>query len=294
MTTKAASRRPAAARLAPEIAYLALDMAMEKHHKPLSELSDEIAEQLLGEAHRRFRLERRMLASTSGLVGQVPASTLQEAENQIRERYADVAEFRADLERNGMDIDGLRVALRHSLRVEAVRAHVRQQAPAVDEVDASLYYQAHRDDFSLPETRVASHILVTINPAYAENTETAAARRIADVRAQIADNKASFDDLAMRHSECPTALEGGSLGRLRRGALYPELDKVLFTLGEGELSDVVRSPLGLHILRCDRIHPPRVIDEERALPRIRAMLEKRQQDAYEQAWMEALQAETGD
>ncbi|OBS10599.1 nitrogen fixation protein NifM [Acidihalobacter prosperus] len=294
MTSKAASRRPAAARLAPEIAYLALDMALEKHRKPLSELDDEIASALLDAADRRFRLERRMLASALGSSAQVPASTLADAEQRIHGRYDSNEELLADLRRNRLDIEGLRAALHHNLRVEALRAQVRRQAPAVNDIDARLYYQAHRNDFDLPETRSARHILITVNPDFPENTEQAAKRRLGALRAQIERAPDRFEALAQRHSECPTGLEGGRLGRLRRGMLYPALDRCLFTLGEGELSGVERSPLGWHLLRCDQVHPPRTIGELQALPRIRALLAQRLQDAHEQAWIDSLQTDDVD
>jgi parvulin-like peptidyl-prolyl isomerase len=75
------------------------------------------------------------------------------------------------------------------------------------------------------------------------------------------------------------------LGRLRPGALYPTLDQALFALPEGGLSKVLNSPLGLHLLRCERIHPARIIGEQRALPRIRALLTQRRQAEYERQWL---------
>jgi len=64
----------------------------------------------------------------------------------------------------------------------------------------------------------------------------------------IALNK--FADLALKHSECPTALQGGVLGIVPRGKLYPELDAVLFSLKVGAVSDIVESEIGFHLLLC--------------------------------------------
>lgn len=286
MTTSSQALKPGG--MAPEIAYLALDLAQQRHGKPLSDLPEEMVGEILETAHRRFDLECRALASVEGLVGQVPASTLRDAEDKIRQRYENVEELRTDLARNGLDAKGLSAALHHNLRVEAVLAHIRQQAPAVAEVDARLYYHAHRKDFELPETRSARHLLVTINPDYPENTEAAARHRIGSLRKQLARAPERFAELAQRHSECPTALQGGQLGRLRRGGLYPALDQALFALAEGTLSQVLRSPLGLHLLRCERIHSARIIEESQALSRIRVMLTQQRQIAHEKAWLESL------
>lgn len=275
----------------PEVAYLALEMALEQHHKPVCELGEPQAEEIIDAAQRRYRLEQRILSSSEGHISQVPDSTLRDAEAKIHQRYDSTAELYTDLARNGLRGDGLRVALEHFLRVDAVLAHVREQVLEVSELDARLYYHAHRSDFDLPETRSASHLLVTVNPDFPENTRGAARRRIEVLREELEREPERFAELAQRHSECPTALQEGQLGRVRRGELYPDLDRSLFTLPEGGLSGVLTSPLGMHLLRCDRIHPARVIEEQRALPRIRAMLTQRRRKEHEKAWLAELEGE---
>lgn len=274
----------------PEVAYLALDLAQQQHRKPLDELDVRLTETILDQAQRRYRQELLILSSPEGHVSQVPESTLRDAEAKIRQRYDSIAELQADLARNGLDAAGLRAALSHSLRVEAVLAHIRRQAPEADELDARLYYQTHRNDFELPETRSASHLLITINPDFPENTRRNARQRIETLRAEIEREPVRWTELTQRHSECPTALQGGRLGRLRPGALYPTLDRALFALPGVGLSKVLNSPLGLHLLRCERIHPARVIEEQRALPRIRALLTQRRQAEYERRWLAGIES----
>jgi peptidyl-prolyl cis-trans isomerase C len=275
----------------PEVAYIALDYALEQHRKPVCELDPRQAEELLTKARQRYRLEQRILSSSEGHVSQVPDSTLRDAESKIRQRYDTAAELHTDLARNGLNADGLRAALRHFLRVDAVLAHVREQAPEVGELDARLYYHAHRSDFDLPETRSARHLLITVNAQFPENSRPAVRRRIEALRRELAHEPDRFAELAQRHSECPTALEGGQLGRLRRGTLYPELDKALFSLPEGGLSPVLKSPIGMHLLHCERIHPARIIEEEQALPRIRALLTQQRQEDHERQWLEEIESE---
>lgn len=280
-------------RTPPEVAYLALTLALEQHHKPVSELDAQQAETILDAAQRRYQLDQLVLASSEGHVSLVPESTLRDAEAKIRQRYNTSDELHADLARNGLTPDGLRNALEHFLRVDAVLAHVREQVPLVSELDAQIYYHSHLSDFDLPETRNASHLLITINPDFPENTRGAARRRIKALREELERDPERFAELAHRHSECPTAVEGGQLGRLRRGTLYPDLDRALFALPEGGLSGVLTSPLGMHLLRCDRVHPARVINEQRALPRIRAMLTQRRRAQHESDWLAELEAGRG-
>ena len=78
--------------------------------------------------------------------------------------------------------------------------------------------------------------------------------------------------MALKYSECPTALNGGLLGTVHRGKLYPELEPVAFALQPGELSAVATSPMGVHLLRCDNIEPARELSLAEATPSIRRHL----------------------
>jgi len=89
----------------------------------------------------------------------------------------------------------------------------------------------------------------------------------------------------MRHSECPTALQGGDLGTVPRGALYPELDAVLFTLKKREVSTVVESEIGLHILLCKQIHAAETLSLAKATPKIRELMQERAKQTIIRTWL---------
>lgn len=132
-------------------------------------------------------------------------------------------------------------------------------------------YQHH---FEAPELRTARHILITVNPDYVENTRLAAMARMQEIAGRLRGRANRFHDMARRYSECPTAMEGGCLGEVRRGTLYPELDAELFRVNEGEVSGIVESEIGLHILLCEKIKPGRRTSYSKAAPRVRAVLEE--------------------
>ena len=229
-------------------------------------------------------LEReRSAPEASGVC--VPHATLDAALAKIRQRYADGEEFAADLGANGLDLPGLEAALRRELAVEAVLDKVSSEAPPVSDIDAELYYRLHIDRFLQPERRRASHILITINDQFGENRREAARARIGDIAERLSRQGARFAEQAAKHSECPSALQGGVLGEYRRGQLFPALDAVLFALRAGGLSEVVESPLGFHILRCDAILPPGTTPLQQALPRIRALLAESRVRSVQREWL---------
>jgi parvulin-like peptidyl-prolyl isomerase len=94
-----------------------------------------------------------------------------------------------------------------------------------------------------------------------------------------------FAALARQYSECPTALEAGRLGEVRRGQLYPELDALLFRLPEGQVGGPVETELGFHILWCERIHHQKTLAFQRVRESIRQVLVERRRRDCQKAWL---------
>ena len=115
-----------------------------------------------------------------------------------------------------------------------------------------------------------------------------------ELRGELLEHPERFGELALRHSECPTAMERGRIGYVVAGQLYPELDSALFALRLGELSEVVESPMGLHLLQCLDIQEAEPMPMEQALPLIieRHLQQTRQQQ--QRLWLKRLQRRAQD
>lgn len=98
-----------------------------------------------------------------------------------------------------------------------------------------------------------------------------------------------FGEFAKRYSECPTAIEGGRLGEVRRGQLHAGLDAMLFSMQENQLSAILESEMGLHILLCEKIRAAKRVPFSVAVPRIREFLQERQRRNCLKAWLASLQ-----
>jgi peptidyl-prolyl cis-trans isomerase C len=274
-----------------EFAYHLLRAALERFQLSVPELTEDqhgAAERI---ANRTFALESLALASPEAAGIVVAEAEIAGALAEIQSRYGDHAAFIEDLEKNGLDESVLRSALARELVFNAVMERVSSRVPAVSDLDIQIFYQLHTDRFTRPETRKARHILVTINDDYPENTYDNAMRRLRPLVEKLRRNTGRFKDLARKHSECPTALEGGRLGELATGKLYPELDTALFAMGEGEISDIIETEIGLHILYCEKINRAVKMPLSRAKKKIRTILEQRQRRACQQAWLGKMQDE---
>lgn len=270
------------------VAYLALKAAQKLYSKATAALQPDEFERVQKMAQQQHKLEARVLAAPEARDAMVPPSTVEIAMQEIRGRYPGEEEFTGDLARNGLDEASFAIALERELKVEAVLEKIGTQADKVSDMDVELYYQYHPEQFRRPETRLARHILITINETIAENTRAAAHKRIATLATRLAKEPQRFEEQALKHSECPTALDGGKLGDLPRGKLFPELDKALFELKAGEVSGVLESELGFHILRCDAITGANVLSLDQAKPHIRKLMEQKRKRVCQQAWVKGL------
>ena len=201
-------------------------------------------------ASHQQRIERRILASSEAVQVVLPESSLAQALAEIRRRYSSEDEFLSALENAGMDHDALVDAVERGLKLDAVLDRVASQITDVGETDIEIFYLVNRDKFRKPENRTLRHILVTINGTQKGNDRASSRRRIDNVRARLLKSPHRFAELAMKYSECTTAVNGGLLGAVERGELYPELERVAFSLEVGELSRVVESPMGFHVIDC--------------------------------------------
>ncbi|MFZ5579917.1 MAG: nitrogen fixation protein NifM [Pseudomonadota bacterium] len=268
--------------------YVEFQVAQQLFGQPLSGLDAAQRARVEEVTVRRLAIETRVLAAPEACGVHVPDAALSQAVESLRQRYEDEQGFSGDLARHGLSLDTLRDALRRQMVVDTVLERVAGAHEAVGMVDIELFYRLHADRFTAPERRRARHLLVTVNEGYAENRREAALARTKEAAAALLSR--SFAEVAKRYSECPTAMDGGLLGDVRRGMLYPELDAELFVLGVGETSGVIESPLGFHLLRCEAIFPEVRETLEQAAPRIREYLQNKRASQRQRAWLEQLAA----
>lgn len=97
----------------------------------------------------------------------------------------------------------------------------------------------------------ASHILLMYQGSMrstAKRTKDEALASITAIKAELA-NGTEFGALAREHSDCPSGEEGGDLGTFGRGAMVREFDEVAFGLEAGQVSDVIETPFGYHLIQ---------------------------------------------
>lgn len=169
-------------------------------------------------------------------------------ERIARENNLSIAEFRAALERDGIRYPRFREDIRNEITMARLREREIENAIVVTdaEVETELARQA-REKTGGSEYRL-SHVLVLV-PAQAGNEQIEQRRRRALLALTELRRGADFAQVAATYSDAPDALQGGSLGWRSSGRLPALFLEALERLQPGDVSDILRSPNGFHILK---------------------------------------------
>jgi len=178
----------------------------------------------------------------------VPPEEVDKRLNAIRQEAGGEEAFREMLARGNYTEEMLRYSILMDRQLDRLIARITADVRDPTEEEIRDYYEKNRADFVLEDRVQVQHIL--IRPSSVSEADRATARsRLEEIRRRILDG-ADFSDEAAAHSECPSGRRtGGSLGWLSRGTMVPEVDSVIFALKDGEVSEVVETPVGLHIFK---------------------------------------------
>ena len=139
-----------------------------------------------------------------------------------------------------------REQLRRGKRVDKLVEKAVAGVEEPTEADIRAYFGEHQDEFAKGERVLAQHILVTPD-GDTQTSKDEARAKIAGIRELVLGGK-DFSDEAAAHSMCPSGKEGGSLGWFGRGMMVPEFDRAVFGMSDGDVSDIVETQFGYHII----------------------------------------------
>lgn len=176
------------------------------------------------------------------------------------EPYAGQVKVTADAIRAFYESSKKQFEMPEQVRVEYLvldRGKLLEQA-VVSDGEVKAWYQANADRYRQAEERRASHILIRIDKNAAEAEIAAAQGRAASILAEVRKAPGDFARLAKQHSQDPGSAEkGGDLDWFGRGAMVKPFEDATFALKEGQVSDVVRSDFGFHVIRLTGVRPER-------------------------------------
>jgi parvulin-like peptidyl-prolyl isomerase len=158
------------------------------------------------------------------------------------------AAFEGLLLKQGISENAVKSGIAQGRRVDILVERITSGISDPTEEELQIHFKEHEKEYIKADRAQVHHILIKPESNSEADKETAISR-LMEIRRSIEEG-ADFADQAAAYSECPSGKKtGGSLGWISKGMAIPELDKVIFSLKVGELSDVVESQLGLHIIK---------------------------------------------
>lgn len=174
------------------------------------------------------------------------------------------------------DDAGIAESVEQKLRIEKLLKREVLDAVEVTDEEIASNYDENREYYSRPETVEISQILVE-DEAEAE-----------EIRKELGASPDRFAELAREHSIGPEASLGGKMGSFGRGELPPSLERAVFSLKPGRLSDVVATDFGFHIFRLEQFVASRPLELEEVADAIRVELLRRKSDEAISLYTESL------
>lgn len=124
----------------------------------------------------------------------------------------------------------------------------------IDEAQIKAYYDENPASFTTPEKRHARHILIKAGAEDSEQEHQEKSKRAAEI-AQLAGATDDFAELARQYSEGPSKDTGGDLGFFTKGQMVPTFEEAVFSMQPDEISDVVKTRFGYHIIKLEDVQP---------------------------------------
>lgn len=193
------------------------------------------------------------------------------------------------LAKQGYDRAKAEQEIRQFLGHKNLHEKIAGEVPITDE-EARAYYELNIGSFKKQEAVNARHILL-MTKGVTPDVKAAREKQIGEIREKLIASKGEdFSQVAASFSDCPTKSKGGSLGDLHRGDTVPPFEKMAFSLDVGEISPVVETQFGYHIITVDKKTDAGTSPYEEVAANIKLRLAAEAQEKRVSAYHEKLRA----
>lgn len=192
---------------------------------------------------------------------------VEEKISQGKKRFPTEQDFEKKIKELGMTENDLREYTRRDIVISNFVQQNFASKITVSEEDSKKFYDQNADKFKQPESVRASHVLIGVDSKATDDDKKKAREKIETVRRALAGG-ADFSKMAKENSTCPSRQQGGDLGYFGKGQMVPAFEQVAFSLKPGEISDVVETQFGYHIIKVMDKKEASTVPFKDAKPRI--------------------------
>ena len=235
----------------------------------------------------------------------ISSSGIDITDEQINARLAEIAagqnktpeEFLQQAAKQGIAADQIQQKLKRGLAFDRLlETETGIKSLIISEEDAKQYYDSNIDKFTQPQRIRASHILLGTgrrdadgNPIQADQQIDAQFKSNAEQLAKEIKAGADFEEFVRKHSVCKTKNNGGDLGYFsQRSGMDEDFLEAAFNMNKGQISDVIKTQFGYHIIKMTDSIEPSTISFDRAMPEVVKWLTNQKKQALLDDYIKSL------
>lgn len=217
------------------------------------------------------------------------------SEDEIKQAIEDVKKSNniseekllAALAARGISFEDYKAQLKEQLeRLRLISVEVRSKIQ-INEKDVQEYYKEHADTFQVDEAFRVRQIFFAV-PADAGQAQKAGIEKKAERVLNEVKGGADFAELAKKYSDDPSGRDGGDLGFLKRSDLIQAIDKALSGLKPGDVSGLIKTPAGIHIMKLEEFRAGQVRDFDSVKGEIENRLYQAKSEERFTQWLDGL------
>lgn len=196
-------------------------------------------------------------------------------------------DFRKGLAKEGTTLEAYRKEIRDQLmRMKLIRRDIKSRVAVTDE-EIGEYYRKHREDYEGKESVRIKQILLPLPKEEDQAVREKLRADAGEIHRRLMNGE-PFDKLSAKYSEGPAAATGGDIGYIERGMIIPEVEDVAFKLSLQQISGVIESSVGFHIVQVIDRRGAGIKGIESVREEIREKIDREKMEKKFEEWLEAL------
>ena len=256
----------------------------------LGQVPEQILRNLAYNATQKL-VDQRLIEAKAREEGYVPATDMATEQLAQWEEKAGKEKMEQSLEENEVTREELLADLGRELGVRKwIQEEVMSNGNVTDEI-AKAFYDENPQAFTTNAQTSASHILISAGPSASEAEHKKARKKAEELRSKLEEG-ADFAEMAQSESDCPSSKKGGDLGFFGRKQMALAFEKAAFALEDGELSDVVKTQYGYHVIKGGPSKEASAVPFEQVKPRLMQNLHRQMAQEAMQSVVQVLRDQT--
>jgi len=196
-------------------------------------------------------------------------------------------DFRKGLAKEGTTLEAYRKEIRDQLmRIKLIRRDIKSRVAVTDE-EIGEYYRKHREDYEGKESVRIKQILFPLPKEEDQAVREKLRADAGEIHRRLMNGE-PFDQLSAKYSEGPAAATGGDIGYIERRMIIPEVEEVAFKLPLQQISGVIESSVGFHIVQVIDLRGAGIKGIESVREEIREKIDREKLEKKFEEWLEAL------